>query len=65
VVSYDYLTVHFVLFHRRIIYHRNIQDAPGRGWSLKDRRPHQYRTVFKLRPEHHERGVMHSYPAMV
>jgi hypothetical protein len=28
VVSYDYLIGHFVLFHRRIIYHRNIQDSP-------------------------------------
>jgi hypothetical protein len=27
-VSYDCLAGHFVLFHRRIIYHRNIQDAP-------------------------------------
>jgi hypothetical protein len=27
-VSYDCLAEHFVLCHRRIIYHRNIQDAP-------------------------------------
>ena len=26
-VAYDCLAEHFVLFHRRIIYHRNIQDA--------------------------------------
>ena len=31
VVSYDYYLIgRFVLFHRRIIYHRNIQDSPPR-----------------------------------
>ena len=30
VVSYNYLIGRFVLFHRRIIHHRNIQDSPPR-----------------------------------
>jgi hypothetical protein len=31
-VSYDCLAGHFILFHRRIIHHRNIQDAPTQQW---------------------------------
>ena len=64
VVSYDYLTVYFVFFHRRIIYHRNIQDPPD-SRSAKYRPSHQYRAVSQLLPQHHERGVLCSYPAMV
>ena len=64
-VSYDYPTEFFVLFHRRIIYHRNIQDAPDRGWSLKSRLAHQYRAVSQPLPEHCERGDMRPSPAMV
>ena len=60
----DYLTEQFVLFHSRIIHHRNIQDPPGLR-SLKTRPSHQYRLVSQLLPEHHERAVMLSYPAMV
>ena len=64
-VSYDYPTEYFVLFHRRIIYHRNIQDAPESGWSLKSRLAHQYRAVSQPLPEHRERGDMRSTAAMV
>ena len=60
-------TEQFVLFHCRIIHHRNIQESHPRQWrySLEDRRSHQYRAVSQLRPEHRERSVMRSYPAMV
>ena len=64
-VSYGYPTELFVLFHRRVIYHRNIQDSPDRGWSLKQRLSHQYRAVPQLLSEHRERGVMLPSPAMV
>ena len=64
-VSYDYPTEFFVLFHRRVIYHRNIQDTPDRGWSLKQCLSHQYRAVSQLLSEHRERGVMRPSPAMV
>ena len=67
VVSYDYLTEQFVLFNRRIIHHRNIQDAhPCQWrWSLKHRRSCQHCVVSQLPPEHLERGIMRSYPTMV
>ena len=64
-VSYDYPTEYFVLFHRRVIYHRNIQDASDRRWSLKQRPSHQYRAVPQLLSEHRERSVMRPSPAMV
>jgi hypothetical protein len=62
---YDYPTEYFVLFHRRIIYHRNIQDVPDRGWSLKSRLAHQYCAVSQPLPEHRGRGDMRPSPAMV
>ena len=73
IISYEYPTEQFVLFHCRIFYHRNIQDPPpfqwywstDHGWSSRYRRSDQYSAVSKLLPEHHERSVMRSFPAMV
>ena len=70
-VSYDCLTELFVLRHRRIIYHRNIQDAPTQQWSEligyppKYRRSHQYCAVSQPLPERYERTRVCSRPAMV